>query len=320
MDDLNENEEIMKLSENKMLNKKELRCLSKINITNLIKKVIDNNKIENVLENFNTFDSKIKSTKTTFDLIYRYLGEKIRKNELTLQDLNYKVNLLYILYKQRTEKILCLGGIEVLLPIFEYIYKNNNDKDFDEIIKQLSEILKDIFNDKRIIELAEMNHFFSILSLFIDKYKENQIKILSSFYSNIQNIKKYKSLYLFTQRINNILNKEKIDDDDENNIEYFKNRKRYKKIKEKLFSFNGPYSDINVFYKEKNLKYKITHFLTKEMVCPFLKPVLDINLYKPDLKKFKTIFNSNSENYYLIDLNTFPFPEEKIPTYFIKHA
>ena len=122
MDDLNENEEIMKLSENKIAMKKDLRNLTKINITNLIKKVIDNNKIENVLENFNTFDSKIKSTKTTFDLIYRYLGEKIRKNELTLQDLNYKVNLLYILYKQRNEKILCLGGIEVLLPIFEYIY------------------------------------------------------------------------------------------------------------------------------------------------------------------------------------------------------
>jgi hypothetical protein len=312
MDDLNENEEIMKLSENKIAVKKDLRNLTKINITNLIKKVIDNNKIENVLENFNTFDSKIKSTKTTFDLIYRYLGEKIRKNELTLQDLNYKVNLLYILYKQRTEKILCLGGIEVLLPIFEYIYKNNNDKDFDEIIKQLSEILKDIFNDKRIIELAEMNHFFSILSLFIDKYKENQIKKLSSFYSNIHNIEKYQSLNNFSQKINNILNK-KTEDDDESNFEYFENRKRYKKIKEKLFSFNGPYSDINVFYNEKHLKYKITHFLTKEMVSPFLKPVLDMNLYKPDINKFKTIFNSNSDNYYSIDLNTFPFLEEKIP-------
>ena len=312
MDDLNENEEIMKLSENKIAVKKDLRNLSKINITNLIKKVIDNNKIENVLENFNTFDSKIKSTKTTFDLIYRYLGEKIRKNELTLQDLNYKVNLLYILYKKRTEKILCLGGIEVLLPIFEYIYKNNNDKDFDEIIKQLSEILKDIFNDKRIIELAEMNHFFSILSLFIDKYKENQIKKLSSFYSNIHNIEKYQSLNNFSQKINNILNK-KTEDDDESNFEYFENRKRYKKIKEKLFSFNGPYSDVNVFYNEKHLKYKITHFLTKEMVSPFLKPVLDMNLYKPDINKFKTIFNSNSDNYYSIDLNTFPFLEEKIP-------
>ena len=68
------------------------------------------------------------------------------------------------------------------------------------------------------------------------------------------------------------------------------------------------------FTKKKILKYKITHFLTKEMVCSFLKPVLDMNLYKPDLKKFKTIFNSNSENYYSIDLNTFPFPEEKMPT------
>ena len=316
MKEEDEKQQILNLSENEIVVKKELRCLYQINITNLIKEAIDNNKIENVLKNLDSYDSKFKSTKDTFDLIYRYLGEKIRKNELTLQDLLSKLNLLYILYYKSKEKILCLGGIEVLLPIFEFIYKIN-DKDtneINEIINKLSEILTHIFNDKKIIELAELNNFFSILYLFIEKFTKNQIKILSSFYSNIQNIKKYKSLYLFTQRINNILNKEKIDEDNENNFAYFENRKRYKKIKEKLFSFNGPYSDINVFYKEKNLKYKITHFLTKEMVCPFLKPVLDMNLYKPDLKKFKTIFNSNSENYYLIDLNTFPFPEEKMPT------
>ena len=89
-----------------------MRCLSQINITNLIKEAIDNNKIENVLKNLDSYDSKFKSTKDTFDLIYRYLGEKIRKNELTLQDLHSKLNLLYILYYKSTEKILCLGRID----------------------------------------------------------------------------------------------------------------------------------------------------------------------------------------------------------------
>ena len=309
MNELDENEQILLLSENEKSLKRDLRYLSKMNITKLIKEALDKNKIENVFKNLDLYDLKIKGTKSTFDLIYRYLGDKIRKDELTLQDLNSKLNLL------NTNNILCLGGIEVLLPLFEFIYKKNNDKEeneINEIIKKLSDILKFIFNDKKIIELAELNNFFSILILFIEKYKENQIEILSSFYSSIE-IKNYHTLYRFTQKIDDILKKKKIDDDDESNFEYFENRKRYKKIKEKLFSFNGPYSDINVFYNEKNLKYKITHFLTKEMVCPFLKPVLDMNLYKPNINKYKTIFNSKSENYYSIDLNTFPFLEEKIP-------
>ncbi len=66
-----------------------MRCLSQINITNLIKETIDNNKIENILQNLVLYDSKLKSTKNNFDLIYRYLGEKIRKNELS-----YKIYIL----------------------------------------------------------------------------------------------------------------------------------------------------------------------------------------------------------------------------------
>ena len=193
MNDLDENEQILLLSENEIALKKDLRYLSKMNITKLIKEALDKNKIENVFKNLDLYESKLKGTKSTFDLIYRYLGDKIRKDELTLQDLNSKLNLLNILYKKTTNNILCLGGIEVLLPLFEFIYKKNNDKEeneINEIIKKLSEILKFIFNDKKIIELAELNNFFSILILFIEKYKENQIKILSSFYSSIE-IKNY---------------------------------------------------------------------------------------------------------------------------------
>ena len=55
------------------------------------------------------------------------------------------------------------------MPIFE-IYKIN-DKDtneINEIINKLSDILTHIFKDKKIIELSELNNFFSILNLFIE--------------------------------------------------------------------------------------------------------------------------------------------------------
>ena len=47
------------------------------------------------------------------------------------------------------------------------------------------------------------------------------------------------------------------------------------------------------------------------MVFPFLKPIIDMNLYKPNINKFKSIFREDCS--YLIDLNTFPINEEKIP-------
>ena len=42
----------------------------------------------------------------------------------------------------------------------------------------------------------------------------------------------------------------------------------------------------------QKIKYKIYHFLTKEKVCPLLKPILDMKLNKSDIPKFdsKTIF------------------------------
>ena len=82
MIELDENQQILLLSENEISSKKELKYLSKMNITKLIKEAIDKNKIENVFKNLDLCDSKIKSTKSTFDLIYIYLEEKIRKNEL----------------------------------------------------------------------------------------------------------------------------------------------------------------------------------------------------------------------------------------------
>ena len=102
----------------------------------------------------------------------------------------------------------------------------------------------------------------------------------------------------------------------ENNINYFENRKIYKQIKTKLFSWNGYYSDLNIFYNKNSknkLKYKIYHFLTKENICPFIKPILDINSYLTEIQKFNPEKIFNNQDIYSINLNTFPFKKEKIP-------
>ena len=94
--------------------------------------------------------------------------------------------------------------------------------------------------------------------------------------------------------------KQKID-----NINYFEFRKIYKKIKKKLFSWKGYYSDFNIFYDKKGknkLKYKIYHFQIKEKVCPYLKPILDMNSYMPNIPKFNSQNIFNNKEYYSIDL------------------
>ena len=70
---------------------------------------------------------------------------------------------------------------------------------------------------------------------------------------------------------------------------YFENIKTFKKIKRNLFSWNNPYSDIDSFYNSTNIKFKIYYYLTKEMVCPLLKPIIDLNTYNTKLNKFNII-------------------------------
>ena len=292
-----DSQKILTLINNKISVKKDLgKALSTLNIDKLIEESINPNNIDNIdnlIENINSYEGKLKFSKKGIDFIYRYLGEKIRKKELNEKDLFTMLDLLNCLYSKSRQKILCLGGINVLLPIFEVLYKNNNFKT-KEILSKLSSILINIFSDKSSIDLSEKTHFFSILSLFIEEYDENQIQIITKF------IEKYPS-------IKSLFNKK-------DDFSYYENRKRYKKIKKKLFSFNGSYSNLDVFYnnnENKDFKYKIVHFLTKEMVCPFLKPILDMNLYKPKIKKFDSIFREDVS--YSIDLDTFPVLEEKIP-------
>ena len=84
---------------------------------------------------------------------------------------------------------------------------------------------------------------------------------------------------------------------------YIKNRKEYKRQKQKLFTFNGMWSDREIFFKNADydiIKYKIAHHYTKNLMRPLLTPILDINYYLPEFINFdtKNLFmkNNSKEN------------------------
>ena len=79
-----------------------------------------------------------------------------------------------------------------------------------------------------------------------------------------------------------------------------KRKNKYKKLKKRLFSWRGFWSDRYLFIKHPEyLKVKIKNHFTKEMVKPLFSPVLDINYYLPEFSKFdkENLFNKNNYNY-----------------------
>ena len=79
-----------------------------------------------------------------------------------------------------------------------------------------------------------------------------------------------------------------------------KRRNNYKKMKKRLFSWRGFWSDRYLFFKHPEyLKVKLKNHFTNEMIKPLFSPVLDINYYLPNFTKFnkKKLFNDNNYNY-----------------------
>ena len=110
---------------------------------------------------------------------------------------------------------------------------------------------------------------------------------------------------------------------------YSKLKKKYIKIKKDLFSFNGIYSNTNLFYtnKKKDFKYKISNHLTENFMNPLITPIFDFNYYISDQYEYENFFYDKKKPNY-IDLNIFknqnnvdfviPLYYEKIPCCLIK--
>ena len=83
-------------------------------------------------------------------------------------------------------------------------------------------------------------------------------------------------------------------------LEEKKRRNEYKKCKKQLFSWRGFWSNRYLFFDHPELlKLRKKNHFTKEMIQPLLAPILDIDYYLPEFKKFdkSKLFNKNNYNY-----------------------
>ena len=194
---------------------------------------------------------------------------------------------------------------------------NNNNINIiipESILKSKKEIkftISIIFDEKNFyLNLFNFNAYIKIFKENYPKeFKENHIL----YYNDIENGDILDDSYLNEKdRIEKIIIK---NIPFINNIykSYFENyfilekerRNNYKSIKKKLFSWRGFWSDKNLFFSHpENLKLKIKNHYTKEMAKMLLVPILDIDYYLPDFRKFnkKDLF-LNEHKIYKIHLD-----------------
>ena len=161
----------------------------------------------------------------------------------------------------------------------------------------------------KIYDLINENEFME--AVFLNENLKNKL------YQNFYSISLYKSLV--DQRYKKIINiEDKLDFSYQSRIQdlfselesgninlynkrcknYVKNRKEYKRQKQQIFTFNGMWSNKELFYGNINsgkIKYKIMNHYTKNFMRPLISPIFDINYYLPNFSSFK------AENLFLKD-------------------
>ena len=95
-----------------------------------------------------------------------------------------------------------------------------------------------------------------------------------------------------------------------------KRRNNYKSTKRILFSWCGFWSNRYLFYEHPEmLKLKRINHLTKDMAQLLMKPILDLDYYLPQFKKFEKnkLFNNNNYYYHInLDIDNILFDESHI--------
>ena len=187
----------------------------------------------------------------------------------------------------------------VLLILFNDYIKDENKNPFISLTK-----LEKIYLNpsKNICDLIKKTDF--VENFFCNKNIKN--KLYESYYSlkSYKNLveKRFKFLISLTDNLDysyqmgiydlfNDIEKWMIDLYNKRYKNNIKNRKEYKRQKQKLFTFNGIWSDRELFYKYGDndiIKYKVINHYSKNLMRPILKPIFDINYYLPEFNNFDT--------------------------------
>ena len=190
-----------------------------------------------------------------------------------------------------------LSSCAVLIIFNDYI-KDKNKTPFINVNKLEKIYLNPSF---KIVDLINENDFYQIFfenknlkkQLFSRFYSINTYKlIVDNRYQLIRKIEDnldysyqiiiFELLSLYEKELLKYSNKS------------IKNRKKgkniYTKEKKKLFSWNGLWSNKELFYGDNNLnkiKYKIINHYTNSLMRPLISPILDINYYLPEFTQYK---------------------------------
>ena len=208
----------------------------------------------------------------------------INENEILKQNENINLNNNDINYNYYPENILKSDdaiqiSIELLIDDKNLNYNLFNLRNYVKIINTYNE---------------QINNF---IILFYPEEKENVYKKQNESYINF----KYKIEDIILQKVD-FLEKEY---EKLLSLNFFKDkikRNQYKKVKKKLFSWIGSWSDKNLFYKHpENLKLKLKNHYSGELIKTILVPILDINYYFPNFSKFdkNKFFKDDNKNYYI---------------------
>ena len=199
---------------------------------------------------------------------------------------------------------------EINFKIFLQNDKDTNIKIIEENIKYNE--IKNINNmkDNPSFNMYNIKYFEKVV--FKREAEINNIKILiDNKDKENKGFDDYKNIYLKIKKIKLDFFTDEVE---EQQKEIFK-IKAYRKIKKDLYSFNNSYSNLQVFYniplgqKPYHLKYKVSNFLSKDMSRKFLKPIIDIDYFMPNFRKYKpaekNLFQHSKNDIYLVDLQIF---------------
>ena len=190
-----------------------------------------------------------------------------------------------------------LSSSAVIILFNEYVKDKNSKAPFININKLEKEYLNPSF---KIIDLIKDTSFYEILfensnlknQLFEKYYSINPYKkVVDKRYNLIRTLDD-KLDYSYQINLDELLPayEKELLKYSSNSIKNKKNQKiLYKKYKKKIFSWNGMWSNKELFYGEissHKIKYKVINHYTKNFMRPLISPILDINYYLPKFTQY----------------------------------
>ena len=139
----------------------------------------------------NLLSDQITLEKEKIYYILRIIGSMIREGNINYDKFYNLISLLNILFKIKEKNIFLLGGVNILLPLYEFINNNYNEikNKFKEkdIFSLLFEIIKILMSDDKNSQNFFHTNFFSYLTFFLNIVEpSNYILIIKSYINQIK--------------------------------------------------------------------------------------------------------------------------------------